>query len=229
VNLTDLDLDTNPFDLPGRVVDAVRDSDVTHSLWPVAAGAGRAVLYVTAYGIRIYDGAANSLVEWSDMYELRAGSDGLSFRTGSAKVLREFTYLDNAHAAEVQAAVHLAGGNVPPVQHVLTEAGLAPLALEPRLDPGPRVTDPSTDPGRAKGILLGLFWGGIVAGLICGAIALAAAPGTDVSEQTGEVVHNGSRAVEIAASILGTVGAGMVFVALVGWAVMLGVRAARDS
>jgi hypothetical protein len=230
LRLTELDLDNNPFGLPGNVIVAIRDAGIHESLWPVASKAGRVVLHITDYGIRIYDGSKNSLVEWSDTFELAATADGLAFLSGRYKELSRFTYLNNVHSVEVQDAIHRAGGNVPRVKHVVTAEGRTALAPEPRSgrSPGPRITDAPTAATDARGTLLGLFWGGLIFAIIGTVIVLAAYPGTRRSDDTGDLVDTGNTALAIIGSVISSAGYGMVLVALIGWAVMLGVRAAKE-
>jgi drug/metabolite transporter (DMT)-like permease len=76
--------------------------------------------------------------------------------------------------------------------------------------------------------LSGYFWLGLVVGAFGVVVALVAWPGTATPEGEGPVL-TGDRAVAYAGLLLYGVGQLLVLLAVIGWGVMLGVRAAHDE
>ncbi|RZI85702.1 MAG: hypothetical protein EOO67_15785 [Microbacterium sp.] len=222
MNVDELTAPANPFDLSERVRNDVRSSGILTDLWPIVASGDRCVLAVTDKGLFVYSPTGDSGRAWKGIFDLDVSSEAVAFNLTRSGDSRYYRLTNGTHAAEIAAAVRAHGQEItvvePSQQNWVKDAANPPAGR-----PAPRRPAAAGSPARARDALVQLFWGGVAVQIVAGIIVGATWPRTDVD--TGEAI--GSKGGVVAGYLVGSAGTLLVLVALIGWGVMLGVRAAR--
>lgn len=205
-----LNLDLNPHDLPPGVVASVRDSGLTSGLWPVDSESGRAVIGVSPGGLYVFTSLGAAVLGWNQVHDLAIDPTRLSFHRGDQNLIESYRWLQAGHANQVQIALSERGFELSQTRET------------------PRLRGPAGVGVRARGLLRRLFWGALGLQVLGGIVVAATWPGFEAHRYNDEVT--GGREVGLVIGyLIGSVGTAIMLVALVGWAVMLGVRAARTE
>lgn len=223
MNIDQLQDPGNPYQLSQRVLADLGASGLATDLWPIIASGDRCVLAVTEQGLFVFSPTGDSARGWKGIFDLDISTEAIAFNLTRSGDSRYYRLANPADASEIAAAARAHGKDIRVVEPsqqdwVRTKADKpAANAVEPRSAAG--------SPAHARSVLTQLFWGGVALQIIAGIIAGATWVGTD--PETGE--STGSEGGVVFGYVVGSIGTVVVFVALTGWAVMLGVRAARTD